>query len=284
VGETGQGLGNPKLGCTKGMELRGATPAQGRRPRVRLGVASSNSNISNQIDHTARKIISAPRWIGRRDADPEDVGSVVDEGNVTAWVATGWASHWKSQLLDTTLGNNEGSLQGVSCVTVTSCVAVGWANPAGEYAASGLTELLSDGAWTASSDAPNAVGTSIPGVDCPVTTSSCAAVGTSNGGPMIVWLQSGGNYEVVPIAGATYPDLFAVSCASASSCEAISSGKIVHVGPSRAATAAQVVAPGASSAGLGGISCPTATSCTVVGSEQTTTGIFATAATTDPTT
>jgi hypothetical protein len=70
------------------------------------------------------------------------VGSVVESGSVTAWVATGWMSHWTSRLLGTTLGNNEGSLQSVSFVTVASCVAVGWANPAGEFAASGLTELL----------------------------------------------------------------------------------------------------------------------------------------------
>jgi hypothetical protein len=206
--------------------------------------------------------------------------SVAGRDEVVPWAAVRSGSHWTTTALQSTLGNTEGDLQSVSCPTTTTCEAVGTANPiAGEYDTSGLTEQLKNGTWTTGDVAPNAVNTSIPGVDCFSTVALCAAVGTADNSPLIVWLLGDGNYTGPSITDPTYSDLYGVTCVGAHSCFAIASGVVVGITANNAKTVAKVTAPGAASAGLGAISCPKPTVCTVVGGEESASGSFATAGT-----
>ena len=97
---------------------------------------------------------------------------------------------------------NTASLSGVSCVTETSCVAVGSYQPDGD-GDQPLVETLSDGTWTAVAPPPGPTESGIlSAVSCP-TDASCVAVGMaqeSNGdstGPLVENLSAGNGGRVI---------------------------------------------------------------------------------------
>jgi hypothetical protein len=124
-----------------------------------------------------------------------------------------------------------GQIRAVSCVSATSCTAVG-----SYLNTSGITDTLAE-AWNGTSwhkqTTPNPAGDTDPaasptltGVSCPVT-GFCEAVGAYDNGltglPLAeAWNGTSWTMQSIPVpAGATSTSLFGLSCASATFCEAV---------------------------------------------------------------
>jgi hypothetical protein len=115
-------------------------------------------------------------------------------------------------------------LDGVSCPTATSCVAVGYYATAKTDQA--LVESLSGGAWSASPSPDEGSGyNQLNGVSCP-TAASCVAVGfySSPSGPrVLIETLANGSWKLTPApalaASSSY--LESVSCPSSSMCVAV---------------------------------------------------------------
>ena len=124
-----------------------------------------------------------------------------------------------------------GEIQAVSCRTVSACTAVGYyLDPAGRYVP--LAQTWNGSSWTQQT-VPSPAGAQVPGlngVSC-VSASFCAAVGGSDEsaesestGFAELWNGSSWSLQSLPSpAGGTDVVLKAVSCASASFCEAVGS-------------------------------------------------------------
>ena len=184
------------------------------------------------------------------------------EAIVETWNGTGWS-------LSTPMGSNS-YLAGVSCVSATSCLAVG------SNAISPLAGLVWNGtSWTTSVVSPPALYDSFTGVACSSVT-SCVAVGydsTGNGGdaPLVeTWNGSGWTFVSSPNPSPN-SFLMGVSCVSASSCTAVgyqgSSDDATLVESYDGTTWSVVpsVSPTTTDASLDGVSCVSASSCVAVG-------------------
>ncbi len=129
-------------------------------------------------------------------------------------------------------GALEGWLDGVDCVTATSCVAVG--NETGTNGPTKvLVETLRDGSWSATNPPPppRSEGGYLFSVSCPAV-GACVAVGyfftPVNGGgtgTMLIETLHGGKWSVssTPALGSAFRDsfLYGVSCTAATSCVAV---------------------------------------------------------------
>ena len=142
-------------------------------------------------------------------------------------------STWRSQRLPLPLGlrNQSASLSSVSCVSTTSCVAVGGLRSETDA----LIEVLSNGSWSATALAPpaHAPRIALSGVTCSAGP-SCVAVGAYWGtdpgfSRPLVATWTGTSWHTVKLAvppsashnvAFTTPMLRSVSCASPSSCVA----------------------------------------------------------------
>lgn len=91
------------------------------------------------------------------------------------------------------------ALQGVSCISASSCVAVGSQLAAPQAGGQPLVEMLSNGAW---STASSTVGAGLfAGVDCVPASSACAAVGWSMDGEADLALAASGQAPAsLPVA------------------------------------------------------------------------------------
>jgi len=127
-------------------------------------------------------------------------------------------------------GGQNTALTGVSCKSVTSCVAVGMftKNTSGGSAGSLLGEALKGGKWTQSRP-PVPAGTVLSGLDgvsCTSTT-SCIATGTvltntSSAALIESWNGKAWTRMKAPtLPAATFGELITVSCPSAKSCVAV---------------------------------------------------------------
>jgi hypothetical protein len=159
--------------------------------------------------------------------------------------------------LDPALGLH-GVLSSISCVSSTSCVAVGSYDLAGNNHV--LVDTLSGTKWTASEAALPAGANSAAagGIQC-FSATSCLAVGTSNLGSMVETL-AGTAWSAVTLHGGD--TLTSLSCPSSTSCTAVGNSgggqavAEVFSSPNWARTAIPVPA-GTTSIQLNGVSCTT---------------------------
>jgi hypothetical protein len=178
-----------------------------------------------------------------------------------SWNGTTWTVMPGSQVAD-------GVLEGISCVSVSFCVAVG--------ASDGGTVTLSwnGSTWTVDPTPTQKGGDWLLGVSCASAT-SCLAIGDPNGiDRRLVEEWDGSVWTVLPKppvpAGATYPSWTGVSCASAAECMVV--GSYVNGADYKplaelwngSAWVLQDV-PSGKSEEMSGVSCPVAGHCTVVG-------------------
>jgi len=166
---------------------------------------------------------------------------------------------------DTVLG--VASLQDVTCVTPTSCVAVGFSDHR-----TGVVVVLHRSGPNGAAVAV-AASTDLEGIACP-TSASCVAVGQGPSGAVIVAVDpsTGTPGAVQAVSGAT--GLYAVACPSATQCLAVGSLRTrTSSYPFSMTTPVLVVItngqPGPAQpmpgAGVQGIACPTATRCLTTG-------------------
>jgi hypothetical protein len=239
-------------------------------------------------------VLSGGRWRGRllhlapgeRDASLEAVSCATTRscvavgqvlltgpGRLVPLIATRRGSTWTLEALPTPAGSEPVGLDAVSCPTATTCVAVGSGNRA---------ERLSDGTWTTSTVGPKRNHTVLTGVDCPLTTSSCTAVGADSGTAVVARLR-GATWRRTRVSAPGYLDAAAISCPTGTSCEATLNGgfqphglSMLEITPSATRLGPVVTAPSeAVTDGLWGISCPTPSACVVVGAEAARAGGFA---------
>jgi hypothetical protein len=173
-----------------------------------------------------------------------------------------------------------GDLNGVSCVSATSCFAVGeYYPPTTTVSPRTLAESWNGSKWSiVPSPSNGSVGSSLAGISC-VSASACTAVGyydTSSHLPQTLaesW--NGSTWSIVssPNEGAGGDQLYGVSCVSATSCTAVgyyntsSGAEQTLVESWDGSTWSMVTSPdqGTSSNDLSALSCVSATSCTAVG-------------------
>ncbi|MGH9018147.1 MAG: hypothetical protein ACRDY1_10415, partial [Acidimicrobiales bacterium] len=235
------------------------------------------------------------------DADPELAGLSCPTS--TACVAVGYApgaaltehpmvetrsgTTWRARRLPLPRGEHRQSaaLAAISCVSATSCVAVGSLRSE----AHGLVETLADGTWTATALAPPAGSPrrALSGVSCSTAT-SCVAVGAYWGTdpglsrPLAATL-AGTSWKVaaLPVPGSarrnvafTVPSLRAVSCPTAGTCVAagfLPTGfdttvpMVETLSAGRWRASIPPAPPAANWTLLWGVSCPGAGSCAAVG-------------------
>jgi photosystem II stability/assembly factor-like uncharacterized protein len=140
-------------------------------------------------------------------------------------------------------------LNGISCATATTCVAVG---------ATGTIVSTGDGgsSWTSRSSATSA---DLNGVSCPAQSQLCVAVGA---GGAILTSGDGGQTWSAQNSG-TQRDLSGVSCPLVTTCYAVgAAGTIVHATDGGASWSAQ---NSPTTQDLAGIACPGANTCYVTG-------------------
>ncbi|MDQ1448378.1 MAG: hypothetical protein QOC79_1349, partial [Actinomycetota bacterium] len=210
------------------------------------------------------------------------VGSYDREGTAAKTLIERWnGTRWSVVPSPNPVGASDSVLNGVSCLTTTSCFAVG------KYADSSslgktLVEQWNGSTWSIVTS-PNPTGTAISvlnGVSCASTT-SCFAVGQQFLGstaPALAERWNGTSWSIVPTprptAGTNTSRLLGVSCPSAASCYAV--GDYYDGGP-QFKTLVQhwngggwsvMPSPNPSSTNasqLNGVSCPTTTRCFAVG-------------------
>lgn len=191
-------------------------------------------------------------------------------------------------------GPSTASLDGISCPTAGTCVAVGsWSGASGEQQP--LAESLSGGTWTPDGLGvpPGATSAYLSGVSCTSAT-ACVAVGHYSGTtgeehPLAATL-SGATWTFAEIAlpgGASSATLSGVSCSgSTTSCHAAgtytvstttssTTHALIETLSGTTWTATTGISPsGKGNAFLSGISCTSSTACTAIGNwEKTTTGV-----------
>jgi hypothetical protein len=178
-----------------------------------------------------------------------------------AWNGTSW-----SVVPSLSLGNRLSVLEGVSCVSVTACMAVG------HYTQPGATNTLVE-SWNGTSwsvlPSPNPSGNynTLEGVSC-VSATACMAVGARGDGAALIESWNGASWSVVPSPSPMGHQLMGVSCVSATACMAVgalSGGTLVE---SWNGTSWSVVpSPNQGTMGntLEGVSCVSVTACTAVG-------------------
>jgi hypothetical protein len=168
-----------------------------------------------------------------------------------------------------------GGLSGVSCVSASSCVAVGnWttAPTDADLARHTLAEVWNGSTWKIVPSPDDGTNSLLTAVSC-VSASFCVAAGSYADGTLVEqW--NGSTWSIVPSASTT-GELEAVSCVSDSFCTAVGIGPAGTLVESwNGSTWSTVPSPNPSGGGLlYGVSCTAADSCTAVGHYVTGTGI-----------
>jgi hypothetical protein len=192
---------------------------------------------------------------------------------------------WSVAPSPTPSGSTHGEISSVSCLSTTSCFAVGTYEHNGLFA-KGLLAHWNGSHWS-STTSPNPAGVVAPvdyvnGVACPSPT-SCFAVGrydtpASSGILVAHWNGSHWSSMTSPKpSGSSTPALTAVSCPSTTSCFAVGSYGVPTIGFVKTLVEhwngshwSIVPSPnptGSSGTFLSGVSCPSTTSCFAVGSD-----------------
>jgi hypothetical protein len=211
------------------------------------------------------------------------VGSftALPEGTAETLVETWNGSAWSTVASPDTFQGG-GGLNAVSCVSASSCTAVGGYESATSGTGATLVVSWNGTAWSQVSSPDSGTASNyLSGVSC-VTASFCVAVGTGSESTLIeTW--NGGKWSITPSPSpGTYEnDLYGVSCRSASSCAAVGRSYTSSLIPEAAAeswngsTWSAVATPDHQvfADGLSGVSCVTASFCAAVGSYVLTTSI-----------
>ncbi len=136
-------------------------------------------------------------------------------------------SGWKIVPAPTLPGAATTTLTSISCTSITACVAVGSARPAGVGVQSALIERWDGSNWTIQST-PSPPATTLTSVSCPSTT-TCVAVGYTDPDSNIqdaaarVEGWDGSSWTIQNTPSPPVAALSGVSCTSATSCEAVGS-------------------------------------------------------------
>jgi hypothetical protein len=162
----------------------------------------------------------------------------------------------------------DNELNGVTCTSATSCVAVGSDNDD-----SSLVESYDGSGWTLASSPNPGTPTTLSGVSC-ISSLNCEAVGSYvNGSDVqqtLVELWNGSNWSVTssPDAGEGANELLGVSCIASTDCVAVgdaSGGTLVESLNGSAWSVTASPDEGTSNS-LTGVSCTSSTNCVAVGS------------------
>jgi hypothetical protein len=191
----------------------------------------------------------------------------VQQALVETWNGTAWSIVPTPSVSATAV-----LLDGVSCVSRTSCTAVGYfRNTAFEVQP--LVESWNGSVWS-TVPTPSVSGSKnwLVGVSC-VSAAYCTTVGFSAPTQTLIETWNGSIWSVVPspIASAPQAELFGVSCQSVSSCTAVGffndSGNFSHtlVEVWNGTSWSIVPSPGDNDNNLQGVSCLSTGSCTAVG-------------------
>ncbi len=286
---------------------RGWTSGARRRALAALaGLAMFGASATVIPDATA-STAAAGNWA--LTTSPTPAGMVRNQLNgiscpsVTVCVGVGYAqSPAGSSVLIETLGtsgwalatapNGPGSymnvLEGISCTSPSSCVAVGYSQQKGGPEQT-LVETLSEGSWTVTSSPSTGAGNNqLTGVSCSAQ-GACVAVGyyesTQATCPLIIVL-TGSSWAVakVPGDGAGDNQLNGVSCATDSACVAVGyyvstagvDRALVETLTAGAWSVTSSPDQGQEANQLSGVSCTAATACEAVGSYRTGPGAYST--------
>ncbi len=194
---------------------------------------------------------------------------------VETWSGGGWSVTSTPQAPTGAFGSEGDVLSGVSCVSPTACVAVGYVT--GDAAGAGvgdnptpLSEIWNGTGWSIVTPPTPANDTSdLSSVSC-LSVSSCVAVGGdgvdfSGASAPLAEAWNGATWTIQPTAGST--GLPTVSCVLPGACETVGNG--LTLGWTGSAWSAQTVPPASdgTSVSLASVSCPAATRCLAVGED-----------------
>jgi hypothetical protein len=199
----------------------------------------------------------------------EAVGSYTDKSYNYQILAEVWnGSTWTPQTTPSLSGASYGGLSSISCVSATSCEAVGGYTSSVTEKSVPLAEIWNGTTWTAQT--LSKINGSLTSVTC-LSSTDCEAVGsTATKAIAESWNGAQWTKQATPaIPVATTADLSGVSCPTSSACEAVgsqtdSSGDTTSLaeGYLDGVWTAQTTS---TSFGLDNVSCASATSCEAVG-------------------
>jgi hypothetical protein len=200
-------------------------------------------------------------------------------------LAMGWdGTSWSVQPTPTPTGAMNSQISGVSCSSPAACTAVGQLDLAPGPPLT-LAERWDGSTWSIETT-PTPLNSYLLGVSCP-SAAVCIAVGggfSPTTAPTVAERWNGSTWSVMTTAnptGAEASQLDAVSCTSASACDAAgyytnSSGKnrplVEHWNGTRWSIQPTPRPAGASAAGLSAVSCTLTTACSAVGDYTDSTG------------
>lgn len=197
-------------------------------------------------------------------------GLIVPLAMINHWNGSTWAD----QNIPLPPDTSQSELNGVSCVSMSSCVAVGWYSATNTSVTPPLAESWNGSAWTVDTTVQASESSTLNAVDC-TSADNCTAVGGYWTGvtelPLAekwdgsTWTLQGDPSQV---AGQDY--LTGVSCSSADHCIAVglADGRTANVqqwNGSSWVLDTVPVPPGAEGVALLSVACPSATECTAVG-------------------
>jgi hypothetical protein len=209
------------------------------------------------------------------------VGNYYNSSRTDVTLAERWdGTSWVIDPTPNPSGAIQSVLEGVSCTSPSSCMAVGWyiGNTGEGYGHVPLAERWDGTSWVIEPN-PNtggAFGGALFGVSC-LSPHACSAVGSTGGLVTLAERWDGTKWAVQPTpnpAGTTTSQLDGVSCTSASSCTAVGSWVPAHTGLTLAerwnGTKWKIQPtpnPARSTQGddLHGVSCTSPRACTAVG-------------------
>jgi hypothetical protein len=144
--------------------------------------------------------------------------NVLEEAAVIeTWNGSGW-----TEIANPEADETNSIVEGISCASTTSCVAVGDGGTNGAF-----IELWDGSTWATDVSDP---GYTLDSVSCSSTT-SCVAVGTGPTGLEYSFVLSSGTWAIVPAVNPGYQNyLYSVSCVSASFCVATGSDGLQDLG------------------------------------------------------
>ena len=205
------------------------------------------------------------------------IGGGPEQTLAASWNGTEWS------IVPTPNRGALDELDGVSCVSARSCVAVGWGTEivaGGSFSTHALVESWNGTEWSVV-PSPSPSGFSVlKGVSC-LNAKHCVAVGGSESGTLVeAW--NGSTWSVLESPnpeGSGTPRLTGVSCVSAGSCAAVGSDSTERPGPSQTLVEKSnggkwSIVPSANSASgvsyLGRVSCVSTQACFAVGEDEAT--------------
>ena len=211
------------------------------------------------------------------------IPSIVGAGvNYNGWVSTLSGSVWSPSGVQAINGTDLTALDGISCASPTSCVAVGQYSSNVSGTNGPLAEILHGSTWTPAALAtpPGATGLpSLTNVSCS-SVASCVAIGTytQSGIPQpFIETLSGSTWSqaTLPLpGGASYAIVSGISCTSVTTCVAVGTAEPSEVGfvdvlsGTTWSPSTPPLPPGTQNDNLTSVSCSSSTSCTAVGTED----------------